>query len=59
MIMNGKDMDTNELVQQLELENVIKDRWTMFLATHGNDQDQVNEIDIEPTLQGRKILRIH
>jgi hypothetical protein len=31
----------------------------MFLATHGNDQDQVNEIDIEPTLQGRKILRIH
>jgi hypothetical protein len=37
MIMNGKDMDIDELMQQLEAENIIKDRWTMFLATHGDD----------------------
>jgi hypothetical protein len=39
MIMNGKDMDTNELMQQLEAKNVIENRWVMFLATHGDDQD--------------------
>jgi hypothetical protein len=36
-IMNRKDTDTNELMQQLEAENVIKDKWTMFIATHGDD----------------------
>jgi hypothetical protein len=39
MIMNGNDMDINELVQQLETENVIEDRWAMFLARHVDDQD--------------------
>jgi hypothetical protein len=39
MIMNGKDMDIDELMQQLEVENVIKNKWVMFLATHGADQD--------------------
>jgi hypothetical protein len=37
MIMNGKDMDTDELMQQLETKNVIEDRWAMFLVTHGDD----------------------
>ncbi len=37
MIMNGKDMDIDEVMQKLEAKNVIKDGWAMFVATHGDN----------------------
>lgn len=49
MIMNGKDKHW-WVMWQLEVDNVIKDRCGVVVVRDGGDQ--VNELNIEPTLQG-------
>ncbi len=49
MIMNGKDKHW-WVMWQLEVDNVIKDRCGVVVTRDGGDQ--VNELNIETTLQG-------
>jgi hypothetical protein len=54
MILNGKNVDIDELMLQLEAENVVEDRHHVLIAKHVIDQ--VNELDTKTTLERGKFM---
>jgi hypothetical protein len=54
MILNGKNVDIDELMLQLKAENVVEDRHHVLTAKHVIDQ--VNELDTKTTLERGKFM---
>jgi hypothetical protein len=53
IIINGKYININELMQQFEAKNTIEDIHCVLVIRHGDDHgcNHVNELDIETKLQ--------
>jgi hypothetical protein len=57
IIINGKYINIDELMQQLEAKNAIEDRHCVLVTRHGGDHggNHVNELDLKTTLQRGEI----
>lgn len=56
MILNGKSVNIDELMLQLEVENALENRCYVLVTRHV--ANQLSELDIETTLQRGEVYEI-